>query len=133
MAQQTLNPKQAQQRRQKWIDRVTALADQVAKWSQAKGWNVERYSQSIQERVFGAYSAPALKIHLPNGEILLTPIALRTLGGNGRVDLEGIPTLSRVKLIGDEGRWSIMTDSNVPLRQDWNRKTFTQLVHDLLN
>lgn len=59
-------------------------------------------------------------------------VALHVVGGDGRVDLEGYPTLSRVKLIGTPGGWTIMTDSNVPLRLPWNADTFRQLAEDLV-
>jgi hypothetical protein len=133
MTQQIQDSGQFQHRRQEWIDRVTALVDQVAQWSQAEGWTVERSQHTIQEKLLGTYDAPALKVHLPGGDIFLTPIALHITGGNGRVELEALPTLSRVRLIGENNTWRIITDSNVPLRQLWNRQTFTQLAHDLLS
>ena len=55
------------------------------------------------------------------------------MGGDGRVDVEVYPTLSRVRLDGaDDGGWVIMTDSNVPLRLPWNGDTFRQLAQDLV-
>ena len=80
---------------------------------------------------------PHLRIRLPNDgngpprHLLMTPIALHIVGGDGRVDLEGYPTLSRVKLIGTGNAWTIMTDSNVPLRLPWKAGTFKQLGEDL--
>lgn len=122
-----------QQRRQEWVGRVNALVGEVSAWCQAEGWLVESDQKTLREQLLGKYAVPSLRIHAPGGEVLLNPIALHVAGGDGRVDLEAFPTLSRVKLVGAANGWTIMTDSNVPLRQPWDRQTFVQLVRDLLS
>lgn len=121
------------QRRQEWVARVNALADQVQQWCEAEGWGVEREEKPIREKAFGQYVVPLLRITAPGGELHLNPIALHVIGGDGRVDLEAFPTLSRIKLVGENGHWKIMTDSNVPLRRPWDPQTFVELAHDLLS
>ena len=106
-------------------------------WSQAAGWAVEVERTAIEERLYGRYEASAARVQLPKGDlperaVLIMPVALEVKGGDGRVDLEGYPTLSRVMLLGDDGGWIIMTDSNVPLRLPWNEGTFRQLAQDLV-
>lgn len=120
-----------QQRRDEWLHRVGNLIDQVEAWSTAEGWAVLRDDKRIRERLLGEYTAPALRIRAPGGDVFLTPIALHIVGADGRVDLEAWPTLNRVKLVGRDGAWQIMTDSNVPLREPWGRDTFVSLVRDL--
>jgi len=120
--------------RQEWVSRVRALADQLEQWCKAEGWAVEREEKTVREDRLGEYAVPLLRIKLPGGELDLNPIGRDVIGGNGRVDLEAFPTLSRVKLVGEaDGRWRIMTDSNVPLRRPWEPATFVQLAHDLLS
>ncbi|HET6247764.1 MAG TPA: hypothetical protein VFE47_08710 [Tepidisphaeraceae bacterium] len=69
---------------------------------------------------------------MAGGEGFLTPIALHIVGdADGRVDLEAWPSMNRVRFVGKSGGWEIITDSNVPLRQPWNRETFVQPVRDL--
>jgi hypothetical protein len=121
------------QRRREWVARVTVLADQVQQWCQAEGWTVEREEKTVRERAVGEYVVPLLRIVAPGGELNLNPIALEVIGGDGRVDLEAFPTLSRVKLVGENGGWKIMTDSNVPLRRPWEPQTFVDLARDLLS
>jgi hypothetical protein len=126
-----------QDRRDEWVRRLTALVDQITEWSQQAGWRVEIGRQTINERLLGEYEAPVAHVTLPPGDlperaVLVVPIALHVPGGDGRVDLEGHPTLSRVRLIGAGNDWIIMTDSNVPLRVPWNRETFQQLAQDLV-
>lgn len=94
---------------------------------------MEREDKPVRERLLGDYTVPLLRIMLPRGELHLNPIALDVIGADGRVDLEAFPTLSRVKLIGENGGWKIMTDSNVPLRRPWEPATFVELVNDLLS
>jgi hypothetical protein len=117
-------------RRDDWMIRVLALVDQVSKWSKAEGWKVERHEKTITEEPLGAYQLPELSVQLAGGEILLVPVGL--VGGDGRVYLEAIPTLARVKLIGVKDGWAIFADTNVPLRINWNRRNFVTLAQDLL-
>ena len=119
-------------RRQDWIQRVTNLVDQISAWAQAEGWQFQRELKNIHEPLLGSYQVPALTIHLPGGELMINPIGLHIVGGDGRVDIEATPTLSRVKLIGANGNWIVMTDSNVPLRITWDAQHFIELAHDLL-
>lgn len=120
-----------QLRRREWIDRVVALADQIKAWCKSQGWPVQENYKTIEEDLLGHYSVPELSISAPAGTLHFNPIALHVVGGNGRVDLEAFPSLSRVKLIGSEGGWTVMTDSNVPLREPWNEEAFVRLTADL--
>lgn len=125
-------------RRDEWVERVGALIDQLAAWSEAFGWKVERTEEQLREKLLGTYPAPSARIRLPASQpgpertLLVTPIGLHIVGGDGRVDLEGYPTLSRVMLIGIPRGWKVMTDSNVPLRITWDQKSFRQLAEDLV-
>lgn len=119
-------------RRQEWITRVNGLADQIRTWAVAEGWQVQQGSKTIQEPQLGEYQVPVLTIRLPGGELMINPIGLHIVRGGGRVDIEATPTLNRVKLIGSNGTWIVMTDSNVPLRMDWTAQRFAELARDLL-
>jgi hypothetical protein len=135
--QAVLTPR-LERRRDEWVRRVAALVDQIKRWSLEAGWPVDIERVTIDEQLLGSYDAPAARVQLPAGDlparaVAVTPVGLHTIRGNGRVDVEGYPTLSRVKLIGDDkGGWVIMTDSNVPLRRSWNASTFKRLVQDLV-
>lgn len=128
------------ERRQKFLDRVDALIQELAGWAEQRGWKTTRTHRAVEDAMVGSYVAPELVIWLANGEVHVKPISaqLHRLpelfhpGAGGRVDLEGIPTLHRVKLIAQPSGWRIMTDSGVPLRIDWTRESFAQLVEDLL-
>ena len=136
-ASQDLDPR-LKVRREAWIGRVNALVSQLEQWARSAGWEVQRIPEQIEEAGLGTYQAPGARIQLggppgrPGRAVLVTPIALQVPGGEGRVDLEGYPTLSRVKLLGTPGGWKIMTDSNVPLRLPWDANTFRQLAEDLV-
>jgi len=121
-----------QPRLREWVVRVEDLIRQISDWASAESWTVQRRDKSITERALGTYVVPELVVHLTGGELLVSPIALNVAGGRGRVDLEAIPTLSRIKLIAAPDGWQIWTDSNVPLRVRWDRENFTQLVRDLM-
>jgi hypothetical protein len=128
MTQSVENPKH---RLAEWLGHVETLIDQISEWSQAEGWTVERSTKTIREKPLGAYTVPQLHVQVGEGEIEVEPMGIDPIGGHGRVVVRAIPTLSRVKLL-DTPQWTIMTDSNVPLRLPWTRETYAQLVRDLL-
>ncbi len=131
MTKQT--PEQTQQALEEWLDSVRHLAAEVRDWAQTRSWSVHQDEKDIRESPFGDYRAPWLRIATPNGEIHLDPVARYVAGpAQGRVDLQAWPSLNRVMLLRRDHDWLIMTDSGVPLRQDWNQQTFLQLADDLL-
>jgi hypothetical protein len=87
----------------------------------------------VGEKLLGSYEVATLRVRLAGGELAIDPIALYVSGGDGRIDLEAFPTLSRVKFMGRPEGWQIVTDSNVPLRVPWTAESFVQLAHDLLS
>ena len=119
-------------RRDQWIERVDAVINQAEKWAKAQDWATARTTRTIRERLLGEYTVPVLRVRLPLGEVHVIPVALHVVGADGRIDIEAFPTLNRVRLVGRDDGWQIYTDSNVPLRQPWNRETFAQLAQDLL-
>lgn len=121
----------AHARRDEWLRRVGDLVTEVEGWASEQGWSVHRLDARIRERLLGEYVVPSLQMRMPGGELFLKPVALHVVGADGRVDLEAWPTLNRVKLVGREGGWQVITDSNVPLREQWGRDTFVRLAHDL--
>jgi len=129
---QATQPTDLHQRRDAWIARVRQAFAEIAEWARAEGWQVNEDQKTIQERIIGSYQVPVLAIHLPGGDIEIDPVGFHVMGAEGRIDVRGFPTLSRVSLIGSSNAWTIMTDSNVPIRQPWNHQTFVQLAHDLL-
>lgn len=133
MANTRITPAMRLARRNDWIARVTSLVNQVKHWSEAEGWKVESHEKEITEDQLGTYRAPELVVQLDDGELNVVPVARDIAGGEGRVDLEAIPTLARVKMLGSDQGWKLFADPNVPLRIDWNRKNFVRLAHDLLS
>ena len=117
--------------RDEWLGWVNRLVSEVEAWAQGLGWATHRDVKTIEESLLGTYTAPFLRVRLPEGEVHVNPVALNVIGADGRVDLEGWPTLNRVRLVRRRGAMEIITDSNVPLRQPWNRDTFVQLARDL--
>lgn len=135
MAKEKLAPKmqvRLDRRRDDWIARVSKLAKQVVQWGNTEGWKIEQHDKEITEELLGTYTVPEVVLRLKGGQIIVAPVALNIAGGDGRVDIEALPTLARVKLIGGKDGWELYADPNVPLRRNWNRANFIQLAHDLL-
>jgi hypothetical protein len=127
----TQAPDDMSQRREEWVRRVNDLTSDVERWALAEGWSAHRHTTRLKERLLGDYTVPTLQIRMPGGELYLKPVALHVVGGDGRVDLEAWPTLNRVKLVGRGGGWQIITDSNVPLHEEWGRDAFVRVANDL--
>ncbi len=119
--------------RDEWLAHVQHLMDQLEVWSTSIGWSHDRSEKVINEQLLGTYSAPTLRIRTPAGEVRADPIARSIIGADGRVDLEAWPSLNRVKLVRRDGQWTIITDSNVPVRKPWAQDTFVELVNDLVS
>lgn len=110
-----------------WAHRIDHLLKEITAWATAEGWQINdnQYARTGAKTLEDA--TPALSVTLPVGELHINPIA------EGRIDVEALPTLNRVKLLSNfKGGWTIMTDSNVPLRVLWNQAAFAQLARDLL-
>lgn len=111
---------------------TNGIVDQVRGWADQLGWATHQDAKTINEGPRGTYQAPFLRVRTPNGEVHVDPIARWIMGGGrGRVDLQGWPSLNRVALVRTHDGMEIVTDSNVPLRQPWDRTTFVQLAEDL--
>src|SRR6266487_3484439 len=109
-------------KRDQWLALVKEVLDQMESWAREEGWSVHREDKRTFENEFGEYNAPVTRFRTPAGEIYVTPIGRNIVGADGRVDIEAWPSLNRVKLVRKNNRWDIITDSNVPLRQDWNQQ-----------
>jgi len=121
--------------RNEWLKALAELEDTLSAWAvQEAGWTVMRgETDTISEDALGEYAAPMLIIYSPDGELRVEPIA-RNFPGRGIVELYAWPTLRRVHLLPDEmeGRWRVLTDSGIYLRQEWNRDSFMTLANDLI-
>lgn len=121
--------------RDAWLNTLDALEAQISAWVAGEpGWTVTQgETDTILEDALGEYMAPMLTIHSPDGELRVEPIA-RNFPGRGIVELYAWPTLRRVHLLPDEmeGRWRVLTDSGIYLRQEWNRDSFMTLANDLI-
>jgi len=119
---------------EQWQRTVGALENEVAAWSQKHGWKTNQVIQvPIFDEVYGPYAMPVLTIEAPEGRLVLEPMA-HAFDRTGLIKLYAWPTLYRVRLLDRGGSlgWEVLTDSGIPLHQDWNEQTFIRLAQDLL-
>jgi len=119
-----------------WIEAVTQLSNQVTQWSKDEGWQVQESLLSLEDQMpvqKGLFSAPELTIDTPYGRLHLEPVGF-TIPGKGSVELSVWPSLYRVRLahLPEEATWRVITDSGIPLHQEWNAQNFVRLAKDLL-
>jgi hypothetical protein len=85
--------------KQRYIERLKDLYQEVEKWIKQKGLVAKEQDIEINEEVPGRYKAPALTIQSEHGEQVaeLLPIGAWIIGAEGRVDLIG--KLDRTNLV----------------------------------
>jgi hypothetical protein len=115
----------------KWITAIEQLMAAIEKWSIAMGWFVERKEKLIQEKRYGSYAVPALFIRTNQGKIVVDPIALDILDGDGRIDIEAFPSLHRFVLIRKNDNWILLTDAYIPWSRSWSKKAFYEIIEAL--
>lgn len=117
-----------------WLNTINELMAQVREWvGQEPDWKVEMSeTDSINEKHIGPYTAPVLTIWTPEGRLILEPVA-RNYPGEGIIEFYAWPTCYRVRLLqpATGEPWTVMTDSGIPLHQDWNKQNFITLARDL--
>ena len=134
MAPMTTTAAEGEQLMADWPARAAAVVEQIAAWSAAEGWRVDRGTDGLDDRRFGTYEGAALVLHPPEGEVAVTPVGPTFMGrAGGWVDIDVRPTMSRVRLWGRSGDWEIIVGGNIPMRRPWTRATFAQLVTDMLS
>ena len=117
--------------RKEWLACIDKLLRQIESWVQDEGWEAAREDREITEELVGTYAAPVLKLRAPNGLLYVEPVARDVVGADGRIDVYAWPSLHRLLLIRQEGRWSVKTDSGVDWPEKWGRKAFLKLAESL--
>ena len=121
--------------REEWLRTIQQLQDQVKVWvSEETGWFTEEGEQrQVQEELLGIYTVTSLKIFLPEGQVILEPVA-RNYPGRCIVEMYAWPTAYRVRLVQHPTvGWKVLTDSGIYLRQPWDQQHFALLVRELVS
>ena len=117
-----------------WQEVLQSLADKVTGWAQEVGWTTRVTEAQVLE---GYPYPPTLDIEAPEGHLKLE-LPPQGSGPDSvqipRPKLYAWPGLYRVRLKyrGEQSGWEIWTDSGIPIHEEWNSKTFTTVVHDLM-
>jgi len=77
--------------RASWINRVTALVDQVEQWAKEMGWSTRRLEKKLDDPWIGKHRVLALLMQEDLCRVLLEPIGRSTPGTEGVVDLYLMP------------------------------------------
>ena len=117
----------------RWRDAVRALFKTVRDWSEQEGWLVEASEASIYEEGAGQYTLHILTVCLSSGRVHLEPVARDVLGAQGRVDIIGWPSLTRVMLLRKGETWKVKTEMGPAWPKSWGRETFVELAQLLVD
>lgn len=120
-----------------WRQIVSRLEEQVKGWCGHHGWTVTQTETHVVDArpQFGYYVIPSLSMetHTSDNRLIVEPMP-HAFDGTGMIRLYAWPTLYRVRLLyrGSPTDWEILTDSRIPLHEEWNEPTFIRLAQDLL-
>lgn len=117
--------------RDEWVGRIDRLLEEITGWAKAKGWLVSLQDKEMNEEQIGTYLTKVLQIKLPQGDLIVEPIARFVSGADGRVDFYAWPSLSRLRLLWVEDHWVARTDSGVDWPNPWSDNTFYELATGL--
>ena len=117
--------------RDRWVAELGELIGEIAGWARDAGWDVDVTTVRREEADLGEYDAPALRLGRPGGRVYVTPVARRIMGGQGRVDLEAFPGLTRLALVRRGGRWRLRTDHGVDWPRPWSKRTLAEVLDAL--
>jgi hypothetical protein len=95
--------------RDAWIERVTALVDQVEQWAKELGWATRRIDKLLEDSRIGNHHVPALMMQQEIPRVLLEPIGASSLDAEGLVDLYLMPAYDDIaRLYYSDGRWNLL-------------------------
>ena len=120
-----------------WLEIVANLEHDITAWCESEQWTVTvSETRVIDARPqYGLYDIPSLSIetHTFENHLVVEPMA-HAFDGTGMVRVYAWPTLYSVRLLyrGSPTNWEILTDSRIPLHEEWNKATFMRLAQDLL-
>jgi hypothetical protein len=91
-----------------WLDRLSALVNDVETWVKALGWSTRRIEKPMEDSQIGKYMAPSLLMQEGTDRLLLEPIARCAPGTEGVVDLYLMPAYDDIaSLYYEDGRWNL--------------------------
>lgn len=90
-----------------WIDRVTALVDQVEQWAKEMGWSTRRIEKKLDDPWIGKHCVPALLMQEDLCRVLLEPLGPSTPGTDGVVDLYLMPAYDDIARLYYENQWKL--------------------------
>lgn len=93
--------------RANWIDRVSALVDQVEQWAREMGWSTRRVEKKLDDPWIGKHRVPALLMQEDLCRVLLEPLGPSTPGTEGVADLYLMPAYDDIARLYYEDQWKL--------------------------
>ncbi len=91
-----------------WLDRLSALVNEVESWAKGLGWSTRRIEKPMEDSQIGKHKVPSLLMQEGTDRILLEPIARSAPGTEGVVDLYLMPAYDDVaSLYYEDGLWNL--------------------------
>jgi len=91
-----------------WLDRLSALVNEVEAWVRALGWSTRRIEKPMEDSQIGKYKAPSLLMQEGTDRVLLEPITRSAPGTEGVVDLYLMPAYDDIaSLYCEDGHWNL--------------------------
>lgn len=124
--------------REEWLGRLSALIAEVQTWAEAMGWSTRQIEKKMSDSEIGEYEAPALLLQEETTRILLEPIGRSAPGAEGIVDLYLMPAYDDIaSFYYYDGSWHMRymspgTTSVAELRETEARPLSQETLQDVL-
>ena len=94
--------------RDRWLERLAALIEQVDGWAKEMDWSTRRIEKIMDDSEAGNYKAPALLLQKETVRIILDPIGRASPGTEGIVDFYLMPAYDDIAtLFWVKGEWLV--------------------------
>ena len=108
--------------RSAWIERVTALVNQVKLWAEELGWNTKVIPKKLDDSWIGKHQVPGLVMQEEFCRVMLEPQGRSSSGSDGVVDLYQMPAYDDIaRLVHEGNQWNILLDSPGSKPNSWDR------------
>src|SRR5580698_6132608 len=101
-------PVEIERLRATWLQVLSSLIQTVQSWAKESDWSVRQIEKNMEDSEIGTYVAPALLLQKETIRVLLEPIARKSPGAEGVVDLYLMPAYDDIaSLYFCNGDWQL--------------------------
>lgn len=126
-----------------WLMELRSLIGIVETWARELDWSARQVEKKMEDPQVGRYQAPALLLQKETTRVLMEPIARKSPGNEGLVDLYLLPAYDDIASLYDyDGGWHvhysfpgrpILTNAPESEQRPLSKELFRQVREDMVS